>query len=160
MKSRILRFTLVGITGLLSGTSFAQEAVLSSGVDGSGSGGSISFSVGQVAYVSNSDGTYSESQGVQQPYVVVVTSVNEESNLEILTYPNPTTDAITLKIGNQDSEKLSYQLFDLNGKLLRSEQVTNGQTTIPMDGLSASTYILNVIADNKSIKTFNIIKNQ
>lgn len=159
MKSATLTFTLIGACFLYSPI-FGQDAVLSSGADGSGSGGSISFSVGQVAYVSNSDGTFSESQGVQQPYVVVVTSVDDETNLEVSTYPNPTTDVITLKIGNQDSETLSYQLFDLNGKMLRSEQVTTGQTTIPMDGLSASTYILNVIANNKSIKTFNIIKNQ
>jgi hypothetical protein len=168
--------------------SHAQEAILATGKDASGSGGSVSYSVGQVTYHFNTGSEGSEAQGVQQPYeiseVQVIKNANipkiensfpvESSsslpeiddkedfiNLKCAAYPNPTIDLLTLSIEFIEKEniKILYQLFDLNGKLIESKKVENKNTGIDMSNLVPAIYILNVVMGNKSVKTFQIIKN-
>ena len=48
----------------------AQQAINASGANATGSGGSVSYSVGQVLYTTNSGSNGSSAQGVQQPYEI------------------------------------------------------------------------------------------
>lgn len=45
----------------------AQVAIVGSGSNATGSGGSLSYSIGQVVYTTNSGSTFTSAQGVQQP---------------------------------------------------------------------------------------------
>jgi hypothetical protein len=139
----------------------AQEAVTATGGDATGTGGSSSYSVGQVVYTTNTGTNASVAQGVQQPYEISASVGIDviEINLELVAYPNPTNNALTLNIGNYNNEKLTYQLYDMQGKLLDSKQVVSSSTTMGMQDLPVSTYLLNVLDDNSLIKTFRIIKN-
>lgn len=139
----------------------AQESPTASGGDAIGTGGSSSYTVGQIIYTTNTGTNGSVAQGVQQPYEIS-TSVGieiTEINLELMAYPNPTNNALTLNIGNYNNENLSYQLYDMQGKLLASKHVVNNNTTIGMQNLSPSTYLLNVFENKSLIKTFSIVKN-
>jgi len=151
-----LAFLLLGLGGLN-----AQENVSTTGGDASGSGGSSSYSVGQVVYTANTGTNGSVAQGVQQAYEIYASVGIEltEINLELVAYPNPTINSLTLTIGNYNNEKLSYQLYDIQGKLLDSEQVISDETSIDMLDLPTSTYLLNILDNNSLIKTFRIIKN-
>ena len=155
-KLIILLFVCFGIPGLQ-----AQEAVMSAGGDAGGSGGNISYSLGQVAYLSVSNTTCSVNQGVQQPYELFFTRVNEtnDNRPELLIYPNPTSTNVTLSSDYRTLENRTYQFFNTNGKLLFNQKVTEKRTLIPMEWLPASTYILKVIENEKEVKTFKIIKN-
>lgn len=147
----------LGLTGL-----HAQESVNATGVNASGSGGSASYSVGQVVYTTNTGTTGSVAQGVQQAFEIsVVTGIEEAKgiNLTVMAYPNPTTDYLTLSIGEFDISNLSYQLYDINGKLLQNEKITGSQTSIVMSNLVPANYFVKVIQVNKEVKTFKIIKN-
>jgi len=139
----------------------AQETVPATGGDATGAGGSSSYTIGQVVYTTNTGTNGSVAQGVQQPYEIS-TSVGIEVtaiNLELVAYPNPTNNALTLNIGNYNNEKLTYQLYDMQGKLLDSKQVVNSTTSIGMQELPVSNYLLNVLDNNAVIKTFRIVKN-
>ena len=139
----------------------AQQTVPATGGDATGAGGSSSYTIGQVVYTTNTGTNGSVAQGVQQPYEIS-TSVGIEVtaiNLELVAYPNPTNNALTLNIGNYNNEKLTYQLYDMQGKLLDSKQVVNSTTSIGMQELPVSTYLLNVLDNNAVIKTFRIVKN-
>ncbi len=101
-------------------------------------------------------------EGVQQPYEIsVVTSIEEATgiNLQASAYPNPVTDHLTLRIDDYDIIDLSYQLFDINGRLLKNNQVTMNETIITMIHFTAGIYFLKVIDNSRDIKTFKIIKN-
>jgi len=138
----------------------AQESVPATGGDGSGSGGSTSYTIGQVVYTETGTNG-SVSQGVQQPYEISTTIGIEvtEIKLDLVAYPNPTNNAITLNVGNYNNEKLTYQLYDMQGKLLANKQVINSRTSIDLQDLPVSAYLLNVLDNNSLIKTFSIIKN-
>jgi hypothetical protein len=140
----------------------AQNVIPVSGGNATGSGGSVSYSIGQVAYSTNSGSNGSVAQGVQQPFeILVVTSIEKAKgiSLEIVLYPNPATDFIMLKLENCEIEDLRYQLFDINGNLLLSNKVEGNETNIAMSNLVSATYFLKVTDNKKVIKTFKIIKN-
>jgi ABC-type uncharacterized transport system substrate-binding protein len=93
---------------------------------------------------------------------LVVTAIEEAKgiNLSVTAYPNPTTDFLTLRIDEFEISNLSYQLYDVNGKLLQSEKITGNQTSIVMSNLVLATYFVKVVQGNKEVKTFKIIKTQ
>ena len=152
---------LLLIIFLLPCIAFGQEGISATGSEATGSGGTVSYTVGQVVYTTNTETNGSVAQGVQQPYEISIAAGIEvtEINLELITYPNPTNNALTLNIGNYNNEVLTYQLYDMQGKLLDSKQVVNNNTTIGIQNLPTSTYLLNVLGNNALIKTFRIIKN-
>ena len=55
-------------------------------------------------------------------------------------------------------KKLNYQLYDMSGKLLKSNKVNAINTTIDMSELPVSNYVLNINNDSSIIKSFKIIK--
>ena len=140
----------------------AQEAVSTSGGDATGTGGSVSYSVGQIVYTTNTGTTGSVAQGVQQPYEIsVVNSIEEAKNITLScsAYPNPTTDFVKLNVENYKLENLSYQVYDINGKLLENKKIEGNETKIVMSNLVQATYFIKVIQSDKEIKIFKIIKN-
>ena len=162
MRLKRLKLSAVLLLGLgLTGLQ-AQESVNATGGDASGSGGTVSYSVGQVVYTNNTGTNGSVAQGVQQAFEISVVTGLEEAkgiNFLVMAYPNPTTDYLTLRIDEFEISNLSYQLYDINGKLLQNEKITSDQTSIVMSNLLPATYFVKVIQGNKEVKTFKIIKN-
>ena len=139
---------------------YAQQTAPASGGNALGIGGSSSYTVGQVVYTTNTGANGSVAQGVQQPYEISTLVGLEVSQikLELSAYPNPTSNAIHLRIGNYESEKLSYQLYDIQGRLLMGKPVRENHTSIVLQDFSGSLYLLKVLDNNQLIKTFRIIK--
>ncbi|MDP2386351.1 MAG: T9SS type A sorting domain-containing protein [Bacteroidota bacterium] len=140
----------------------AQDVVPATGSTASGSGGTVSYSVGQVVYTSNSGSNGSVAQGVQQPYeisVVIGLADAVDISLSFSVYPNPTTDFLKLNTGNYKSQNLLYQLSDMNGKILESKKTQPVETTISMLNNASGIYFLKVMDNNNELKTFKIIKN-
>ena len=162
MRHKKLKLSAVLLLGLgLTGLQ-AQESINATGGNASGSGGTVAYSVGQVVYTTNTGTSGSVAQGVQQPYEISTVTGLEEAkgiSLSVSAYPNPTTDYLTLSIGEFEISNLSYQLYDMNGKILQSEKIADNQTNIVMSNLVSATYFVKVIQGNKEVKTFKIIKN-
>ncbi len=142
-------------------TAQAQQVITTIGGDASGSGGTVAYSIGQIVYTTNTDASGTINQGVQHPYEIITLGIKEtELNISLLVFPNPTEDNLTLKIRDYNNEKLSYQLFDLQGKLLSQELINAQQTQINTASLPTATYFVNVVdQENKKVQSFKIIKN-
>jgi len=149
-----IAFLLFGLGGL-----HAQETVSTTGGNATGVGGSLSYTVGQVFYSTNTGTTGSVLQGVQQPFEIYTTVGIHETdiNLELSVYPNPTTNYLILKV--EELEGITFQLFDLQGKVIENKKVMEMNTSIIMEELPKATYILKIAKNNKPVKTFKIIKN-
>lgn len=139
----------------------AQESSNASGGDASGSGGSVAYSVGQVVYTTNTNGSESVSQGVQQTYEISDVGIKEtELNISLVAFPNPTAENLTIEISDYNNEKLKFQLYDMQGKLLNSGDIVAKQTQIDMLNLSRASYFVNVLnEENIKVQSFKIIKN-
>src|SRR5574344_1646385 len=162
LKLKSLGMATLLISPFFISTASAQENINATGGNALGSGGSVSYSVGQVAYTTNTGTNGIVTQGVQQPFEIMVISSVEEAkgiNLTVSVYPNPTTDYLTLSVADYDISKLSYQLFDMNGRILETKRIESNETKIEMISYLPAIYFVKVIAENKEIKTFKVIKN-
>lgn len=155
---------IVLILTVLGGASslFAQQATATAGGEATGVEGTVSYTVGQVVYTSKTGSNGSITQGVQQPYEIsVVTGILEAQGISLETsiYPNPTTDYLTVRIENYETDNLQFMVFDINGKLLKTVKATGNQTEILTSEFVPSSYFIKVIDGKKEIKTFKIVKN-
>lgn len=158
---RIVSLLILTVSCAILTIIHAQESISATGGEAIGSGGSVSYSVGQLTYQTHTGTNGSVAQGVQQPFEISVVSEIEEAksiNLMVSAYPNPTTDLLQLKVESEKLKNLSFQLYDMQGKLLQSEKITNSQTSIFMSNLQPATYFLRITQGNMEIKTFKIIK--
>ncbi len=152
----LLTFLWIVVTKL-----YAQSSALTAGGNSTGSGGTASFSIGQIVYTSHTGTSGYVTEGLQQPYEIsVVTSMSESDNMQmaIQVFPNPTVDAVTISLIELPSEDLNYQVFDMNGKLLMQADIKENKTSIQMTELEPSTYFLKLMADQTIIKIFKIVK--
>jgi hypothetical protein len=139
---------------------FGQTSMNASGGGTSNASGSISYSIGQVAFQSTSNASGSLSQGVQQAFEISNLSLEENPlHLSLMAYPNPTQELLNLCVGNYSQEKLSYKLIDLEGKVIAEAAIHSETTSIDMKLLPVSIYFVQVQNDAKNIQVFKIIKN-
>ncbi len=153
-----LLMLFAGLTGLQ-----AQESTNSTGGNASGSGGTASYSVGQLVYTTHRASNGSIAQGVQQSYEVSVeTGIKEAEfvNLSVAAYPNPTTDYLTLSIEKFDISNLSYRLYDMQGRVLQSQKITSNKTKIDMANFVSAIYFVKLIKANQTVKIFKIVKGE
>lgn len=140
----------------------AQVALPATGSNAAGSGGSVSFSVGQIAYTTHAATNGSVLQGVQQPYDISVVSGVDEMNgnsYVISVYPNPAADFLQLKVESEKLNGMGFQLFNMQGELLEENQLTDFLTQINTGNLLAGPYLLKVNQHNNVVKIFKIVKN-
>lgn len=162
MKTNPLLFFLTIVFYIGFSECNAQQLPTSSGGDLTGVNGTISYSVGQSFYITNTGSTGFSIDGVQQPYEISEVLSSEDFNeliSEMLIYPNPTMDLLTLKMTNQTSADLKYQLIDINGKILRSNQNLLEINEINVSDLQSAIYFLQILNQSKVIKSYKIIKN-
>lgn len=146
--------SLLGMSAL-----HAQSSINAAGGDATGSGGSMSFSIGQLFYepTSGSEGTVEP--GVQHAYEIETLAVDDvqlDQSLNI--YPNPTADYLNIKKGDIKGN-LNYQLYDMQGKMVKQGLLRSGDMQINMQTFPVSAYILRIIAvESGKTKTFKVIK--
>lgn len=158
-NSFLLTHIFIACFGVLE----AQSDVVTTGGDYSGTGGSVAFSIGQVAYTNLEGATGRASLGVQQPLVVMMVGINDLSNhFTASIYPNPVNTSVNLRLeeldGTSGIENISIGLYDVNGNLVIQKKVTDIITSIPLDHLAGATYLLRITQHNSEIQTFKIIK--
>lgn len=163
---KLMHCIFVAVFVLLPGLDLlqAQEAEVTTGGDFSGSGGKVSFSVGQVFYTTIDGGVVSVAQGVQQAYEISVISGIVEThsmNLNISVYPNPTFDYIHLKIDSLSPDNYAsvrYQLIGIDGRILINEKVSGNELKIGMRTYGSGIYFLRITDKNREVQTFKIVK--
>jgi hypothetical protein len=142
----------------------AQQSVVAAGGDATGSGGTSSFSIGQVVYTTETGSGTTITQGVQQPFEIFTVGIDNfpDITLKMSVYPNPTLSLVNLTIESFNELKdksLLCKLTDINGKLINHLEITSSETQVNMEVLAAGTYFLSITNSAKTIKTFKIIKN-
>lgn len=158
-KKKIIAAAILLIAS--SGGIHAQEAVPAAGNEASGTGGTCSYTIGQIAYTSYSAASGKVNQGVQQPYEILTTVGLEDHtiSLELAAFPNPTNGTVTISVSEYMHKKLSYQLFDTRGKLIEEKEITQYETGVSMHQLAPAAYLLKITDNGQLVKEFQLIKN-
>ncbi|MDG1334073.1 MAG: T9SS type A sorting domain-containing protein [Crocinitomicaceae bacterium] len=151
------KFTLSLLFGCLSLLGFTQQNTVSTGGEASGTGGTVSYSVGQIDY-SNAQGTNgSINQGVQQPYEFYLLGIGSELTLDVSLFPNPTNEFIILQLENFTND-LKYTLSDMKGKIIATDKIETSETHIDMREYATGRYNLTIANSTTTHQTIKIIK--
>jgi len=138
--------------------SFGQNALASAGGHVKSTGGSTSFTVGQVAYVlKKGNGPYLN-EGVQQVYTKKTTPVEELVYLkEVQLYPNPSEEILNITLPNFDGSATSFIIMDNMGKEVRNGMIISNTAEISLRDLPSGSYFLYLKA-KKENRIFKIVK--
>ncbi len=142
---------------------YDQHGFAATGGDSQDKGGSISYSIGQIAYQTASSTSGSVSEGIQQAYeIFIITSAPGLAavTLDVSAYPNPVRDLLVLAV-NEDlsNQSLMYQLTDMKGRIIYRQTIHQTKNEINMQHLPAGNYFLQVTSSSRGKNMlFKIIK--
>ena len=155
IKKSILPLVLLMSCGFCS---FAQNAISSTGGHFKTTGGSTSFTVGQVAYVlKKGNGSYLN-EGVQQVYTKKTTPVEELVYLkEVQLYPNPTQETMTLILSSKEDVQVRYTIMDYLGKEIRAGNILSEKSEISLRDLPSGNYFIS-LKSKKENRIFKMVK--
>ena len=153
MVGKLLIFTL-----LTAQISFGQSNTVAGGGDLSGVGGSISYTVGQIDYQAISSATGILTQGVQQPYEILSIDINTlltfHKTFNAILYPNPSIGVVKIKITEESWDNLSYELYNLQGKLIQTAELSAAITSIDISTIEDGSYYLRIQNSGQILKNF------
>lgn len=140
----------------------AQADFVPAGGTATGSAGSVTYTVGQIAVQSASNGDKHVLEGVQQPYEIQTVGIDNYTGitLEAVVYPNPTQSLLNLRISNYEipAAGLTAQLYDANGRLLQRVTVSDLETQFDLGAYATASYQLRVLDGKRVLKTFKVVK--
>ena len=160
MKHTTLQITFSSLFFAMFGiTAFAQSDIVPTGGTATGNGGTVTYTIGQIAVQSYGEGGTSISEGVQQPYEIQTIGIDNYPGITLnaMVYPNPTLGNVQLTMNNVQLEG-EVRVFDLNGKFLFSKKIEGETTMIPMAALATGTYFVNVLDGTQVLKSFKVVK--
>lgn len=137
----------------------SQENFTSAGTNILNSEGSISFSIGQIFYETNTDTSSFEIQGLQQPLEFNILQINEINDFNATVYPNPTTDILYISSIDNENKLVKYTLSTIEGKVLEEKTIEN-EHLIQIDLKNYNLPLVLLRIENKDLSTnsFIIIK--
>lgn len=162
-EMNIKNVLLTGATWLLYLVSTtAQNSIVSAGGSNASTNGSVSYSVGQPSYIYFQSLTGDVSEGVQQPYEIFTEATDRPSlsGFKCFAYPNPVTDQLIIRINEQNSDHLSYQLSDMAGIVIASGTLFFGENQVSVGYLKPATYSFLISNRDKKLKSFQLIKHK
>ena len=137
----------------------AQSDVVPMGGTATGDGGTVTYTIGQIAVQSYEESGVIISEGVQQPYEIQIIGIDNYPGITLnaVVFPNPTNGNVQLTMNNVQLEG-EVKVFDMNGKFLFVKKIEGENTEIPMSELAAGTYFVNVVSEKQVLKTFKVVK--
>lgn len=137
-----------------------QTVISSLGGKAIGTGGTVEFTAGQVAYAYYKSENGSISEGVQQTFDIGYYTPDRESDritLGVQAYPNPVKERLQLQIEGE-CDNMHYTIYSAMGQVLCRAKIYDLKTSIDMSAYAPGLYLLNVGKTENSYKTFTIIK--
>ena len=157
MKQKFL--ILSGLCMALHSGLWAQDAVSAAGGEASGNEGTVSYTIGQVVYTTAAGQTGSVCQGVQHAYEIYSVGMPESPDgSSISVFPNPAADQIFIRSSEKSDQNLGFMLFDSQGKLIQTGNLSGEVTPLNTADLPAAIYHLSFNRDEKIIQNFRIVK--
>ncbi len=151
---------LILLTIPINGLLFSQQNTVATGGEASGTGGTVSFTIGQIDFSAQSGANGTVTQGIQQPLEFYNVGLEEAvNNFSVLFFPNPTVAELQVELKNVSLDQLTYVLTDLNGKIIEFRSIDTENLTINMTELSRTNYFLNFVRKGNVEGSYQIVKN-
>lgn len=157
MKSSLLfLFILAGFS--LKAQNFGPEVLSTSGGNYSNGVTQFTYTLGETFTDTYTTSDNILTQGFEQPEYYIVTAIEKASSeFQISVFPNPASEFLKINF-NKSYSGLSYQLLDINSKLLISESLVSNEAEINLIQFSNASYALIILQAERQIASYKIIK--
>lgn len=160
MKLKILLSVIIILmTHLAISQTVSPELVSSAGDSFNNTSYQLDWSIGECVTATHSAGAYVITQGFHQNTYIITSVEDLRADIEMLVYPNPTSDFINLKVESSKVESLQFTITDLSGKVLQNGKFANQTEQIYFSSYAVGTYLITISQNNQILKSFQIIKN-
>ena len=158
MKRKVFYIIIVLFIFAVS-TVTAQQVISSAGGSAVGTGVQLSWTIGEPVIETFTGTSAVLTQGFHQTKLTV-TAVDPTlfPGLEVNVYPNPVSTTLRVQISGERMQKLSYRLFNMEGKAILHKMVENPSELINMEMYTSGTYLLRFFREDDPLKTFKIVK--
>jgi hypothetical protein len=167
-KNKSKPIALLGAAMLMGTMSYAQsiapQSVNSGGTKMSQANGSLSFTVGELVVLSQTDSQGNTLGGGFTAGATLTTASIQEADasvLDVKVFPNPTTELVHIQINHSTLEQVVVTITDLQGKEMYSGKYAGISNVIGINTASyaAGTYVLSLKNLNYQVLgTYKIIK--
>jgi len=141
---------------IIPGLGRSQQVVSCSGGSYVSSNTTFSYTIGEIAIESYASSNIIITQGFHQSYNSASAISQAQISTTLSVYPNPFHDIVNL---DNAGETYSIRLYDLQGKLLLSQEGKPGNTQLNLSNLAKGMYLLKVRdLDNQQESIFKILK--
>lgn len=152
LKTMILVFS----SGFGYAQSISPQSINSSGTSMAQSNGSLSFTVGELVVLSQTDSDGNTLGGGFTSGATISTASIQEPNealLQVKIFPNPTTDLITVAIQETKLPSVEIEITDINGKVIFKETYAGISNNIGLNTASwnMGTYFLTLIGNKAEV---------
>jgi len=157
----LMKVLILGVGFLLPFAGNAQQVVASAGSHGTGTNVQLSWTVGETVIETFTGSSAILTQGFHQSKLLV-TALDPLllPGLTLTVYPNPVSETLLLDFQGEIPQGISYHLYDIGGKVIRSGVVNQFPGKIGMEQCTPGTYLLKVLKNEQTpLKTFRIVKN-
>lgn len=164
--THLIKITFTSLSIMMCLKLSAQSGFASCGQSIRTSSGSVSNSVGQVAYLNYSNPEYKINQGIQQPFEIYLgkqvskRTVDSSASWRTSVFPNPTFADVMLEFTITTGEALRYRLFSSEGRLVSDSELTVSPAVITLRDQDNGVYFLQIFQNDKILKTYKIHKIQ
>lgn len=76
---------------------------------------------------------------------------------QVLIYPNPTQNAITIDIDAQN-DQFSYALYSSIGQLIHTQKIENKHTKVDLSEQAPGIYFIHILQNNRNLQSIKVIK--
>ncbi len=152
------------LTTITQAQSITSQSVNSGGTKMSQSNGSLSFTVGELVVLGQTDSQGNTLGNGFTAGATISTASILEPNAEVLNvkvYPNPTTDLVTVNIQDTKLSEVILEIKDINGKVISIEKYAGMTNNI---GINTASWTIGIYfldlknSENKVVGTYKIIK--
>ncbi|GAB3334716.1 hypothetical protein GCM10027429_16230 [Marivirga atlantica] len=151
-----MRYYIVPIIILISLSTSLAQSINNAGETVQNEGIQISWSLGNIAYPSNSNVSEGGENRYQFLDKATVTSIQKEWNINISFFPNPTKG--TLNITHDLAYKtINISVSNLDGQNIIHDTMSSNSKTIDLSKLQEGIYLISLESENQ-LKTFKILK--
>jgi hypothetical protein len=159
MKKQLLTIAALALMGTIKAQTVMPEVFSSSGGSGQNAQGSLAWTIGEPVTATVSDGTSTLTQGFQQPTLLIATAQNENIDAQnLIVYPNPTADFITLKFDHSKEAQYNFRVYDSTGKLVNEGKATTANPNISFQGYASGQYSISLQSPSLKQQSTSIIK--
>jgi len=153
-----MRKILILLLSITSVFAFGQEVISSAaGVSLSNGEYSIDFTIGEPIIETLHGNSKMLTQGYLQPTLAIIEVKQIDENFSAALFPNPATSFLNVELDAFDG--VSFKLQDVNGKVLKQENINNAITSIDVNKLERGIYLLKLVDQNdKKLKSYKFLK--